>query len=253
MTTFREGLVSIVTPVYNAERFVGETIQSVLNQTYPHWELILVNDCTPDNSVEVIESYQSDERIRLIHLEHNSGAAVARNTGIEAAHGQYIAFIDSDDYWEPEKLERQLDFMNQHQVGFTYTNFAIMAEDGTITKPRVWLPQQLNYEQFLKNTAIACSTVVIDRHMIGDFRMPNVRKGQDSGTWMMLMRERGVTAYAVDSVLNRYRIVHNSLSNNKFGALKRHWNNLRRLEKLSLPKTLYVFVHYIFQALRRRL
>lgn len=250
---YKSMFISIITPVYNAEAFLDETIQSVLGQTYPHFEYLLVNDCSQDRSQEIIESYQYDSRIRLINLEENSGAAVARNRGLEAAQGQYIAFIDSDDVWSPNKLAEQLAFMDHEKLAFTYTNFAQMSQDGQITKERIKLPKQLSYTDLLKNTAIACSTVMIDRTIVGDFQMPLVRKGQDTATWLILMRTRGIKAYGLDRVLNHYRKVEGSISSNKLGALKRTWNTYYNLEKLPLPKAIYYFTCYVFNAVARRI
>lgn len=247
-------LVSIITPVYNAEQFIEETLVSVLNQTYPHWEYLLINDCSTDKSAQIIEAYaQEDPRIRLITLEENSGAAVARNKGLSLAKGSYIAFIDSDDIWHPEKLEKQLNFMQAHQYVFTYTNLALISEEGELIKDKMDLPLQLSYSDLLKNTAIACSSVVIDIEKIGPFQMPLVRKGQDTATWLMLMRERHIQAYGMAEVLNYYRQVKNSISSNKIQALKRTWNTYYRLEKLALPKALYYFTHYVLNAIKRRI
>ncbi|WP_124058607.1 glycosyltransferase family 2 protein [Vaginisenegalia massiliensis] len=251
--SFKPGLVSIVTPVYNAERFISQTIKAVQAQTYPNWELILINDCSSDQSQVIIEQIQkADQRVQLINLEQNSGAAVARNTGLEAAKGQYIAFVDSDDVWQPTKLMDQLAYMQENGYAFTYTNFALMDEEGQILKPAVKLPAELNYSGLLKNTAIACSTVVIDRTLVGDFRMPLVRKGQDTATWLKIMRETGIVAHGLDKVLNHYRQVSGSISSNKWGALKRTWHTYRRLEKLPLLKAIYYFGHYVLQAILRR-
>lgn len=247
-------LVSVVTPVYNAERFIAETIESVLKQTYQNWELLLVNDCSQDSSQAIVEEYvNKDKRIRLINLKENSGAAVARNTGLEAAKGQFIAFIDSDDCWSETKLADQLDFMKSQAVHFSYTNFALVNETGETLKEAVKLPLKLTYSGLLKNTAIACSTVVIDRLHVGSFNMPLVRKGQDTATWLMLMRERNLTAYGLDKVLNYYRQVEGSISSDRVGALKRTWNTYYNLEGLSLIKASYYFGHYVLQAILRRL
>lgn len=254
MSKFEKDLVSIITPVYNAERFIKETIESVLIQTYTKWELILVNDCSSDQSVSIITEYcQKDPRIKLINLAENSGAAVARNTGIEHAKGQYIAFIDSDDTWLKDKLQQQINFMETNQYGFTYTDLALVDEAGKVIKEKVNIPQTFTYKELLKNTAIACSTVIIDRNMVGDFRMPLVRKGQDTATWLMLMRERHVNAYGLTNVLNHYRQVEGSISSDRIGALKRTWNTYYNLEQLPLPKALYYFGHYVFNAIARRL
>lgn len=246
--------ISIVTPVYNASRFLAETIESVQNQSFRNWEYILVDDCSQDDSVAIIKGYQEkDKRIKLIQLEKNSGAAVARNTGLEEAQGRYIAFIDSDDRWAEDKLADQLTLMQTENYAFTYTNFALISEQGSIIKEKVKLPAKLDYYGLLKNTAIACSTVMIDRQVVGDFRMPLVRKGQDTATWLQIMRTTGVTAYGLEQVLNYYRQVEGSISSDKIGALKRTWNTYRNLEQLSLPKSIYYFCHYVLQAVLRRL
>lgn len=250
---FTTDLVSIVTPVYNAARFIQETIDSVLAQTYTEFELILVDDCSRDDSVSIIQkNQQNDPRIKLVQLAENSGAAVARNAGIAAASGQYIAFIDSDDRWAENKLTKQLGFMKNNAVSFSYTNFALVNEAGAVIKDKVELPLTLDYAGLLKNTAIACSTVVIDRNAIGDFRMPLVRKGQDTATWLMLMRERQIAAFGLDEVLNYYRQVAGSISSNRFAALKRTWHTYRNIEKLPLVKSIYYFSYYVLNAIKRR-
>lgn len=248
----KQPLVSVITPVYNAEEFLKETIQSVQNQTVTNFEHIFVDDCSPDNSASIIKKAQKkDERIRYIKLENNSGAAVARNTGLENAKGRFVAFIDSDDKWYKEKLEKQLLFMGKHQAAFTYTKFEMIHNDGSIKAKAASLPEKLNYKGLLKNTAIACSTVMIDRDIIGDFKMPLVRKGQDTATWLRILRTHDY-AYLVDEVLNQYRIVEGSLSSNKLQALKRTWNTYKNLEQLPLLKALYYFSFSVLNAIKRR-
>ena len=142
----QEGLVSIVTPVYNAERFIKETIDSVIAQTYKNWEMILVDDCSSDSSAEIIDEYvKSDSRIKYMKNAENSGAAVSRNAGIEAAEGQYIAFVDSDDVWESEKLEKQLEFMKENGYGFTFTSYRYVMEDGSVTDKTARAIEKINY------------------------------------------------------------------------------------------------------------
>lgn len=247
-----ETIVSIITPVYNAEKFLSETIQSVLIQTYKSFEYLLIDDCSSDNSAAIIKEFaDKDARVKYIKLPENSGAAVARNTGLENAQGRFVAFIDSDDVWYPEKLQKQLDFMTKGNKGFTYTNFEHITEEGEIlTSPN--LPEKLNYSGLLKNTAIACSTVIIDRQIIGDFRMPLVRKGQDTATWLQILKVHD-NAYLLDEILNQYRGREGSLSSNKIDALKRTWNTYRNLEKLPLYKAVYYFGFYVWNAVKRRL
>lgn len=244
--------VSVITPVYNAEEFLEDTVESVLSQTYKNFEYILIDDYSTDNSAKLIKKYaEKDSRIKYIKLKENAGAAVARNTGLENANGRYIAFIDSDDVWYPEKLETQLNFMNKHNVAFTYTKYERISEEGELLGAPSF-PKKLNYSGLLKNTAIACSTVVIDRQVIGDFRMPLVRKGQDTATWLKILKNHDY-AYLVDEVLNRYRAREGSLSSNRTGALKRTWNTYRNIEKLPLYKASYYFVFYVWNAVKRRL
>lgn len=245
-------VVSVITPVYNAEKFLQETIDSVLKQTYKDYEYLLVDDCSTDSSADIVKEYaENDNRVKYIKLKENSGAAVARNTGLEHAQGRYIAFVDSDDLWYPEKLEKQLTFMQENNEAFTYTKYEHITEDGEIQSAPDF-PERLNYSGLLKNTAIACSTVVIDREVIGDFRMPLVRKGQDTATWLKILRDHDY-AYLVDEILNQYRGREGSLSSNKIDALKRTWNTYRNLENLLLPKALYYFTFYIWNAVKRRL
>ena len=244
--------VSVITPVYNAEKFLKETIDSVLKQTYKDYDYLLVDDCSTDSSADIVKEYaENDNRVKYIKLKENSGAAVARNTGLEHAQGRYIAFVDSDDLWYPEKLEKQLTFMQENNEAFTYTKYEHITEDGEVLSAPDF-PERLNYSGLLKNTAIACSTVVIDREVIGDFRMPLVRKGQDTATWLKILRDHDY-AYLVDEILNQYRGREGSLSSNKIDALKRTWNTYRNLENLPLPKALYYFTFYIWNAVKRRL
>ncbi len=247
-------IVSVITPVYNSEKYIEKTINSVRNQTFDKFEMILVDDCSNDNSQKIIENImQKDDRIRYILLEKNSGAAVARNTGIAAAKGRFISFLDSDDVWKSNKLEHQLNFMKSDKYAFTYTAFETITEDNKIIQSRVLVPEKLNYTQLLKNTAIACSTVIIDRNSVGDFRMPLVRKGQDTATWLQLLRESVDTAYGLNEVLSSYRNVKGSISDDKLGALKRTWNTYRNIEQLPLSKTVYYFSWYVLNAIKKRI
>lgn len=245
-------IVSVITPVYNAEKFLMETIESVLTQSYKNFEFLLIDDCSTDNSPSIIEKYaEKDPRIRYKKLSENSGAAVARNMGLKNARGRYIAFIDSDDKWYPKKLEKQLEFMGTNNKGFTYTKYERITENGELLNAPNF-PIKLNYSGLLKNTAIACSTVVIDKKIIGNFYMPLVRKGQDTATWLGILKEHDY-AYLIDEVLNQYRTHEESLSSDKFEALKRTWNTYRNIEKLPAHKVLYYFVFYVWNAIKRRL
>lgn len=243
--------VSIITPVYNAEKFLEDTICSVQNQTYEDWEMILVDDRSTDNSKEIITRLsKEDSRIKYIELAENSGAAVARNTAIENATGRFIAFLDADDKWTEDKLEKQLKFMKEKNIGFSFTGYTRMTEEGELLN-YVEAPGEMTYNQLLRNTAIGCLTVVVDREKVGDFRMPLVRKGQDFATWLSILK-KGHNAYGLNGNLAHYRVVNNSLSSNKIGALKRTWNIYRNVENLSFIKSCYCFVGYAINAIKKR-
>lgn len=248
-----QGLVSIVTPVYNAEKFLSETIKSVQEQTYKNWELLLVDDCSKDNSAKIIKEFKKhDDRIKYIKLEKNSGAAISRNTGIKNAKGRFIAFVDSDDLWEPEKLEIQISYMLEKNLGFTFTSYRYMKENGVKTNKVAKAPFKINYNGLLKNTIIGCSTVVIDKDIIGEFEMPLVKRGQDTATWLQILRNEKY-AYGIQKDLVNYRLVGDSLSSNKIKALKRTWNTYRNVEKLNIFKCSYVFCFYVYNAIKKRI
>ncbi len=238
--------VSIITPVYNSEKFIGDTIKSVLAQTYKNWEMLIVDDCSKDKTANVIKQF-SDSRVKYFKLEMNSGAAIARNEALEKAQGKYIAFLDADDMWKPEKLEKQLDFMMKNNVGFSFTGYEILGEN---KNKIIKVPKTLNYGQFMKNTIIGTLTVMLNKELVGEVRLVNVKKDHDSMTWAKLLRE-GNIAYGLNESLAYYRKVEGSISNNKFKAVKNHWNNCRRIEKISIPRCTYYFIFYIFNAFKK--
>lgn len=245
--------VSIVTPVYNSEKLISETIESVLNQTYSDFEMVIVDDCSTDNSKEVIKKHSNiDKRIKYHRLKENSGAAVARNKGIELSIGRYICFLDSDDLWTKTKLEEQLNFMKEKNIAFSFTSYSLIDEKGNSLNKIIKIPSQIDYEGLLKNTIIGCLTVMVDRKKVGDFRMPLVRAGQDTATWLSILK-KGYIAYGLQKPLAKYRIIKGSISANKIKALKRTWNTYRNLEGLSLPKSIYVFIFYMFNAIKKRI
>ena len=250
-----ENLVSIVVPVYNVEKYIKETITAIEQQTYANWELLLINDCSSDRSVEIIKEYEKkDPKIKLINLEKNSGAAVARNKGIENANGKYIAFLDSDDLWEENKLDKQIEFMEKNKYDFTYTAYDFADEEGNKINKKVNVPEKLTYKQALKNTTIFTSTVVFNIESLGKelIYMPNVRRGQDTATWWKVLKT-GVIAYGLNESLSLYRRSNNTLSSNKIKALKRTWNLYRNVEKFSRLKSSYYFCFYVFNAIKRRI
>lgn len=245
-------MISIIVPVYNVEKFIEDTINSVLKQSYKDWELLLVNDCSKDKSVEKIKTF-SDPRIRLIEQPENKGAYAARNRGLEEAKGRYIAFLDSDDYWEPEKLEKEMAFMEKEDAGFVFTGYEFADENGKGTGAVVKVPHSLTFKKALNNTNIFTSTVLIDREKIPDelIRMPNI-KSEDTATWWRILMA-GNVAYGLNENLVKYRRSQGSLSSNKFEAIKRIWNLYRNIANLSVPSAAIHFVSWAITAVLRRI
>lgn len=249
----KDELVSIITPVYNAEKFLDDTINTVLNQTYEYWELILINDCSTDNTKIIYEKYKKDKRIKWIDLKKNSGAAIARNRGIEQAKGRYICFLDSDDLWDKEKLIKQIKFMQDKNCEFSFTSYQFADENCIPNGKKVIVPEKINYKQALRNTTIWTSTVMLDLKKIDkkNIFMPEIKRGQDTATWWKILKIVKY-AYGLNEVLSHYRRTQNSLSANKFKALKRTWNLYRNIEHLSFFSSIYYFCWYCFNAIKRR-
>lgn len=246
------GLVSIIMPSYNAASYIGESISSVLRQTYTQWELLIVDDCSKDRSAEIAQLYMNeDRRIKVIALEQNVGAAAARNIALEHANGQYIAFLDSDDVWKPKKIERQLKFMQENGYAFTFTEYCVMDESGDHIKNVIEVPPSITYHRYLRNTIIGCLTVMIDRRQTGDFRMPLIKSSHDMALWLLIMK-RGFKAYGLQEVLAFYRLVPTSNTAKKWKAAKDVWRVYRQVEKLSLPYSIFCFCGYAIRAVLKR-
>ncbi|MFJ9498966.1 glycosyltransferase family 2 protein [Brevibacillus centrosporus] len=243
-------LVSVITPTYNAAKFIKATIDSVKGQTYPHWEMILIDDASSDNTIAVIQDELNDPRIRLIALEQNGGAAVARNTGISSANGKYLAFLDSDDLWLPQKLATQVAFMQERDIAFSFTQYRIIAENGTETGVAVPIPKQIDYQGLLKNTIIGCLTVMLDREKLGTVQMPNIRTRQDTAMWLQILKQ-GQIAYGISEELSLYRKVGGSISSNKWKAARHTWRLYRDIEKLGLVHAAWCFLHYGWNAWKK--
>ncbi len=250
-----EHKVSIIVPVYNAEKYIEETVRSVKAQTYENWELLLVEDGSTDNTARVMADMlkkEPDERIRILPKE-NGGAARARNYGLSHATGRYIAYIDADDLWSSDKLEKQLAFMGEKSAAFCFTGYEFADENGKGTGKVVKVPETLSYKQALQNTTIFTSTVIFDTQKIPkeNLEMPII-KSEDTALWFKVLRT-GITAYGLDENLVRYRRVGGSLSSNKLEALRRIWNLYRKAEHLSIPYSIYNFFFWAIRAVRRRL
>ncbi|WP_404429383.1 teichuronic acid biosynthesis protein TuaG [Sutcliffiella horikoshii] len=245
--------VSIITPSYNAEKFIQETINSVKGQTMTDWEMIIVDDCSSDRTRDILEENAAiDPRLKVIFLEENSGAAVARNTALKNARGNFIAFLDSDDLWKPEKLEKQIQYMKNNDFAFTFSAYELMDEESHMLQKVIKAPESIDYKGLLKNTIIGCLTVMLDRSKVGDVQMPNIRTRQDFALWLSILR-KGHIAHGIQEPLSIYRLVEGSISSNKLKTAKRNWYVYREIEKLSLPYASWCFVNYAFYAFKKRL
>jgi len=246
-------LVSIITPSFNSSKYIKETVDSVLSQTYENWELIIVDDGSKDSSANIIQDLtNTDTRIKGFYFDKNIGAAEARNVAIQQAKGKYIAFLDSNDLWELEKLEKQISFMQTEDIAFSFSTYQPMSEDGSKLYSIIHAPKIVTYSAYLKNTIIGCLTVVIDREKAGDFEMPNIRSSHDMALWLLIMK-RGFDAYGLDENLARYRIVSASNTSSKWRAAKDVWKIYREVEKLSFLYSSWCFLNYGFNALVKRI
>lgn len=236
-------LVSIVTPSYNSERFIAEAVSSVLAQTYLNWELIIVDDCSSDSSVDVVRSLAgSDSRVRIIRQDKNSGPAMARNKGIELARGRFIAFLDSDDNWYPEKLERQVGFMLHNGYAFTYSAYNRISESG-IFLYKAGVPNKVSYTSLLKTNVIGCLTAMYDVAALGKVFMPTSNRREDYATWLEVLK-RVDYAYGMQDVLANYRIYDGQSSAKKLEMARECWKLYREVERISFLKSVYFFSNY---------
>lgn len=248
----QEDLVSIIMPSYNSADYIEESIRSVLAQSYQNWELVIADDFSTDSTKEIVESYaRKDERIRLLPASKNFGPAVTRNRAIDAAQGRFIAFLDSDDLWSSEKLTKQIRFMKEGNVALSYGWYNVIDEDGRHLKTISKIPTKTNYKKLLKNQVIGCLTAVYDTHLCGKQKMPVIRKRQDFALWLKILKQ-GHEAYCIEDVIGSYRIRANSVSRNKFVAVRFTWNLYRKIERLPFLKACRVFAAYLFNSSTRR-
>lgn len=232
-------LISIITPTYNCERFIGETIESVLKQSYKNWEMIIVDDCSTDNTYDVVKKYaDNDSRIKYYLLEENSGAAVARTKAMQLATGDYIAFLDSDDLWISNKLECQLKFMKENNYNFTCTEYEQIDENGKSLNKIIKVKNKTNYNGVLLNCPVGNSTVMYNVSKMGKFQVPNIRKRNDDALWLQMLKKEEYI-YGIKEVLMKYRIRENSISSNKVDLVKYHWYLYRNIEHLSVIRSLF--------------
>lgn len=244
-------LVSVVIPVYNAEKCISDTIASIRSQTYTNWEVIMVDDGSTDRSLDLMKALACEN---IIVIEGGGGsAALARNKGIMAASGRYIAFLDADDLWDPTKLEKQIDLMTKENATFSFTGYEFADEFGVSVNKIVQVPHIITYRQALKNTTIFTSTVMFDMSKISkeEILMPNV-KSEDTATWWKVLKS-GVKGYGLNEGLTLYRRSAGTLSSDKVEAIRRIWNLYRNVEGLSVPYSAFCFMFWAVRAVLRRI
>jgi teichuronic acid biosynthesis glycosyltransferase TuaG len=240
--------VDIVMPAYNAARFIGQAIDSVRAQTCSNWRLLVVDDCSRDDTVQVVESYaRCDDRVILLRNPTNGGPAAARATALSVIESRFVAFLDSDDCWLPQKLERQLSAMDASGAAMTYSAYRRMSEDSSIVGSLVKVPSRMTHRGFLKNTAIFTSTVVVDRAKVGPITMRNTYH-DDIMLWLDLLRQ-GILCVGVNEDLLRYRVVHASYSRNKLKNAYELWKAYRFEEGLTSVTAAWYIGHYAVNAL----
>ena len=241
-------LVSVITPCYSSEKFISQTIESVIFQTFKDWEMLIIDDCSTDNSASIIKEYcLKDNRIKYFKTDSSSGSpSLPRNIGIEKAQGQYIAFLDSDDIWLPTKLERQLEYINQSNVAIVFSNYKKMNEKGEIHKQKIIAPETVTYRKLLQSNYLGCLTVMYDTSKVG--KMYFKKSGhEDLILWLSILK-KGFIAYNTNTCEALYRVMNNSVSSNKLKVLKWQWRILRQEEGLNLISTCYYFTQYAIKA-----
>jgi teichuronic acid biosynthesis glycosyltransferase TuaG len=238
--------VSVIMPVYNAQDFVADAIKSVQRQTHQDWELLVIDDCSSDETIRIVRSVaNADWRIRVLQQEGNGGAASARNRGLAEVRGAYIAFLDSDDRWAPEKLAKQIGFMKSNGVSFSFT---AMFRDRSAVGRRSYVaaaPQRVSYHDLLKSNSITCSSVILDSRLLGPARMPLIPKNEDFCLWLQLLKKTEY-AYGLSETCGVYTVRRQSVSSSKFAAARELWRIYRRIEELGFLTALYYLLRFVF-------
>lgn len=235
-------LVSIIMPAHNSSSYIAKSIKSVMIQSYPNWELIVVDDVSSDDTRSIVGSFMAqDERIKLIELSEHHGPALARNVGVEEAKGKYIAFLDSDDVWLPKKLEKHLEFMNRYSLALSYTSYFLMDDEGIIvdcykTKP------QITFKDLLKVNYIGCSTVIYDVSKLGKRYMKPIRH-EDYALWLQILKEIGSTKGLLEP-LTVYR-VGAGISSSKWKSASWRWNIYRNELRMSVIESAWYYLSYV--------
>lgn len=242
--------VSIIVPIYNAQKFLEETLRSIESQTATDFEVILVDDGSTDESGTICDRWAAkDKRFKVIH-QQNTGVVKARNAGVSLATGRFIAFLDADDRWLPEKLQTQIDFMKKENIILSYSAYQFIDEEGKVLKKYFPHRKTVNYHQLLKSNCMGCLTVVYWAEKIGKHFFPEVQKGPEDFAFLLsLLKLPDVKeASCINEILAEYRVVKNSRSRNKFKAALGHWHILRKVERRTLICSIFLFFEYAYRA-----
>ena len=251
-----KGLVSVITPMYNSEKTISRTIESVINQSYNKWEMIIVDDGSSDKSADVVKEYcKRESRILFFQNEEKKGVSYARNRAINMSRGQYIAFLDSDDWWKAEKIEKQIACFGDNECAIVYSECVVVNEKGRETGKIRYVPENITYRELLKGNVIPCLTVVIDRKRIKNGKQDRVKMKdvghEDYALWLELLRE-GNVAKGIKEPLAYYRETSSSLSGNKLKSMIWNWKILYKEEKLGVFRSCFYMVNYIFKSIIKR-
>lgn len=243
--------VSVIMPVYNAQRFLKEAIDSVLSQSFSDFELIVVDDCSTDGSYEILLGYrEKDERVRVYKNEENRGVSYTRNFGVSKAENDYIAFIDSDDMWEKDKLFKQIELINQHEeVDICYTGSAFVDTDSKRSNYIFKVPTQVSYKELLKQNVISCSSALVKKKWLIKYPMAHDSMHEDFAVWLSVLKDGGV-ARGVDEPLLVYRVDRNSKSGNKFKSMKMTYRVYKYMG-LNVFERFYYLVFYVLSGIKK--
>ena len=242
-------LVSIITPTYNAEKFIQATIESVQNQTYQNWEMILVDDASTDKTVKIIADFaEKDSRIKLFKLEKNSGNGFARNIALEKAVGKYIAYLDADDLWFPKKLEKQVQFLKKNNLHFTFSFYDCIDEEGNSLNRRVKAPVNLTYDELFFCNYVGNLTAIYDADYFGKIVIEATQKRQDWRLWLTILKEIQVTK-PVPEPLAFYRIRKDSISSSKFKLIKHNFGVYKEFHGFNFVFSALLMVRFLFTQL----
>lgn len=244
-------LVCVVMPAYNAAEYIKDAVLSVMAQTYKNWELLIIDDGSTDTTSEIVEKIAAeDSRISYIKNEKNMGVARTRNRGMDLCKGDYIAFLDSDDMWHPEKLKEQIKCMEENKADLSYTSYALVNREGEKIKEDYLVPKTVSFEELLKENVIGCSTVMLRGSSAQKYRFQPDFYHEDYVLWLEYLKN-GHIAAGCTQVLTNWRYIPNSRSFNKWNAAKKRWHIYRRYLKLSVVKSGTLLMHYMFRALKK--